>query len=262
MLMTMPSTTTTTVLMTTPSTLLTGIVAVALASVHLGAGQVRAFREMPRNYWLSIAGGASVAYVFVHILPELTGGTILESVPLLAGFLERHVYLVALSGFALFYGLERLAEESGRDGGDRSERGANSATNMSVFWIHVGAFTAYNALIGYLLVHREQPGTTSLLLYATAMALHFVVNDYGFRDHHRDTYDRIGRWVLAVAVVVGWGIGIATHVDEAVVNTLFAFLAGGVILNVIKEELPEERRSRFWAFTLGAGGYSAILLWI
>ncbi|MGA9400948.1 hypothetical protein [Haladaptatus sp.] len=241
----------------TISTLLTGLVAIALASVHLGAGQVRAFREIPRNYWLSIAGGASVAYVFVHVLPELTGGTILESVPFLAGFLERHVYLVALSGFALFYGLERLAEESGRDHDD-----GNRPVNMNVFWIHIGAFTAYNALIGYLLVHREQPGTISLLLYATAMALHFIVNDYGFRDHHRDTYDRVGRWVLAAAVVVGWGIGIATHVDEAVVNTLFAFLAGGVILNVIKEELPEERRSRFWAFALGAGGYSAILLWI
>lgn len=237
-------------------TLLTGLLAVALASVHLAAGRVRAFRAIPRSYWLSIAGGASVAYVFVHILPDLKGGTILESVPLLAGFFERHVYLVALVGFALFYGLERLAEESGRNAGVRPE------VNATVFWLHTGAFTAYNMLIGYLLVHREQPGTASLLLYATAMGLHFVVNDYGLRKHHRETYDRTGRWVLAAAVVVGWGIGIATRVDEAVVNTLFAFLAGGVILNVIKEELPEERRSRFWAFALGAGGYSVILLFV
>jgi zinc transporter ZupT len=41
---------------------------------------------------------------------------------------------------------------------------------------------------------------------------------------------------------------------------LFAFLAGGVILNVLKEELPEERQSRFWAFTLGAGFYAVLLL--
>ncbi|WP_231183802.1 hypothetical protein [Haladaptatus sp. DYF46] len=237
-------------------TLFTGIVAVALASVHLAAGRVRAFRSIPRNYWLSIAGGASVAYVFVHILPDLKGGTILESVPLLAGFFERHVYLVALVGFSLFYGMERLAEETGRHVDVRPE------VNMSVFWIHTGAFTVYNMLIGYLLVHREQPGTVGLLLYATAMGLHFIVNDYGLRKHHRNTYDRIGRWVLAAAVVVGWGIGINTHVDEAVVNTLFAFLAGGVILNVIKEELPEERRSRFWAFAAGAGSYSAILLFV
>jgi hypothetical protein len=37
-------------------------------------------------------------------------------------------------------------------------------------------------------------------------------------------------------------------------------LAGGVIMNVLKEELPEEHESRFWAFALGAALYSVILL--
>ena len=41
---------------------------------------------------------------------------------------------------------------------------------------------------------------------------------------------------------------------------LFAFQAGGVVMNVLKEELPEERESRFWAFALGAALYSAVLL--
>lgn len=40
-----------------------------------------------------------------------------------------------------------------------------------------------------------------------AMALHFVVNDFGLRDRDRKTYDPIGRWVLAAAAVVGWGSG-------------------------------------------------------
>ncbi len=31
-------------------------------------------------------------------------------------------------------------------------------------------------------------------------------------------------------------------------------------MNVLKEELPEERKSRFWAFALGAVLYAAILL--
>jgi len=36
--------------------------------------------------------------------------------------------------------------------------------------------------------------------------------------------------------------------------------AGGVILNVLKEELPEERKSRIAPFFLDAFGYAAILL--
>ena len=41
---------------------------------------------------------------------------------------------------------------------------------------------------------------------------------------------------------------------------LFAFLAGGIVLNVLKEELPRERKSRFWAFALGTVAYAALLL--
>lgn len=39
-----------------------------------------------------------------------------------------------------------------------------------------------------------------------------------------------------------------------------AFLAGEVILNVLKEELPNERKSRFGAFALGTAAYAALLL--
>jgi hypothetical protein len=39
-----------------------------------------------------------------------------------------------------------------------------------------------------------------------------------------------------------------------------ALLAGGVILNVRKGELPEEQKSRFGAFAPGASGYAAILV--
>jgi len=35
---------------------------------------------------------------------------------------------------------------------------------------------------------------------------------------------------------------------------------GGVILNVFKEELPEEQASLFWIFALGAALYTVLLL--
>jgi TRAP-type C4-dicarboxylate transport system permease large subunit len=113
-----------------------------------------------------------------------------------------------------------------------------------------------------LLLHREQTGLLSLLFFTGAMALHFVVNDYGLRENHKQQYDRIGRWILAAAIIVGWVIGSATEIHQAAIAVLFAFLAGGVVLNVLKEELPEERESRFWAFALGATIYTALLLTI
>src|SRR3712207_8711111 len=42
-----------------------------LAIVHLLASKMRFLDVTPRSVWLSIAGGISVAYVFVHLLPDL-----------------------------------------------------------------------------------------------------------------------------------------------------------------------------------------------
>jgi len=157
----------------------------------------------------------------------------------------------------VFYGLERLAKQSRQQ---KQAVGEGDVTEPHVFWIHMGSFAVYNALIGYLLLHRESPGWVSLFTFAIAMALHFLVNDFGLRQDHKKSYDHTGRWILAAAIIVGWVIGSVTEIHEAAIAVLFAFLAGGVILNVLKEELPEERQSRFWAFALGAVGYAALLI--
>jgi hypothetical protein len=164
---------------------------------------------------------------------------------------------VALVGLTGFYGLDRMARQSTRD-----ERRAGRAPRASdgVFWIHLGSFAIYNLLIGYLLLHREETGVRALLTYAVAMGLHFVVNDQGLREHHGRTYDAKGRWLLAAAPLAGWALGLAATISAAAIATLFAFLAGGVVLNVLKEELPDDRESRFWAFAAGTTAYAALLL--
>lgn len=61
-------------------------------------------------------------------------------------------------------------------------------------------------------------------------------------------------------MIVGWAIGTSTRIHEAAAAVLFAFLAGDIVLNVLKEELLEEHESRFWAFALGTAVYSILLL--
>jgi hypothetical protein len=238
---------------------LTALLAAGLASVHLFAGRVRLLDVLPRSPWLSAAGGISVAYVFVHLLPDLAKEQedIRQAVGESFSVLEHHVYLVALIGLAVFYGLERVAKTSRQRSRDA---GKADSTETGVFWLHAVSFTVYNALIGYLLLHREDPGLQGLLLFTFAMGVHFVVNDHGLRKDHKRAYDRIGRWVLAAGIFVGWVVGVFSGISEAAIAVLFGFLAGGVIMNVLKEELPEERESRFWAFALGAAFYSVVLL--
>lgn len=229
-----------------------------LAFVHVFAGKLYFLGGVPRSVWLSTAGGISVAYVFLHLLPDLAEGqrVITESVGHSDGHHRHWPYVAALSGLSVFYGLERMAK------GARQAPGLQvklQEPSNAVFWLHIFSFSVYNVLVGYLMHHREG-ANKELGFFFVAIALHFLVNDFGLREHYRQTYQNRGRWILAVAVLAGWLIGWQTAVAETVISMITAFLAGVIILNVMKEELPEERASSFPAFSAGVIAYAVILL--
>ena len=248
------------------------VLALLLASVHLFAVRLAFLDAIPRSRFLSLSGGVAVAYVFVHLLPEIDRSQrLMRRHAATYVFSQGQVYVVTLLGFVTFYGLERYVgrlqydterpeEAQSPEEVSTSGRESSDAVSTGVFWLHIGSFAAYNALIGYLLFHREEAGVVNLAFFGVAMILHFFVNDYGLCEHHRDTYRRSGRWVLAGGVLIGAAVGLLTEINRGLLVFPFAFLAGGIVLNVIKEELPAERESRFWPFALGAGGYTALLL--
>ena len=177
-----------------------------LILVHLFSGKLRFLDGTPRSIWLSIVGGVSVVYVFVHLLRELGEAqeTVVEAVGEGLTFLESHIYLIALLGLAVFYGLERAGNSSRKR---MRKVGEGDVTSAGVFWLHVPSFALYNAIIGYLLLHREVPRLEGFLFFSVAMALHFLVNDHGLGEHHKGAYRRMGRWVLTAAIVAGWMLG-------------------------------------------------------
>ncbi|MDP8911123.1 MAG: hypothetical protein M3M94_03540 [Actinomycetota bacterium] len=227
----------------------------ALALSHLAAAHLTFLERLPRSVWLSAAGGISVAYVFVHLLPELAHeqAELEEAAGGAVPFLEQHAYLVALAGLAVFYGVELATRGS-------LARPSAASSDAVTFWLATGSFAVKNAIIGYLLVHRLDDDALALVLFTVAMALHFVVNDVGLRERHGTRYARVGRFVLAAAPLAGVALGFLVEISDPAIAALLAFLAGGVILNVLKEELPSERESRFSAFAAGAAAYSLLLL--
>ena len=157
----------------------------------------------------------------------------------------------------VFYGLERLARTARAS---NREAAGEDATSTPVFWLHMATFAVMNALIGYLLLHNQERSLQALALFFVAMLLKFLVNDHALHDAHKAKYDRLGRWLLAGAVLLGWGIRYLHRFPDAVPIVLQGLLAGAVLLNVLKEELPEARQSRYWAFALDAVAYGALLL--
>ncbi|WP_247713501.1 hypothetical protein [Qipengyuania sphaerica] len=240
-------------------TLVTFAMALAFCAVHLFVGRLRWLESTPRSRWLSFAGGVAVGYVFLHILPELGAhaGTFEQATGLDAQLAEGLVYTLSLAGLALFYGLERALAAS-RD--ERMEREGRDRPHHPVFWLHIGASALLVALIAYLLNHREDPSPAGLALYFAAMVLHFITADFGTRADHPEIYDARGRWVLVAATFGGWALGLFVELPPMAIGCLFAFVAGGIVLLVLKEELPEDRKSYFLPFLGGALLYAALVL--
>lgn len=241
-------------------TVLSFIAASLLGCVHIFAGRIRGLGRVPRAWWLSFAAGTSVAYVFVHLFPEIAARETSLSEGMDEGpivWLEKRAHLVALAGITLYYTLERLARISRKEQDRQGKR--EELRHLYTFWLHIGSFALYVATVGYLI--RVEPfDADSLTLFTVALALHFLVNDHGLRELHEQKYHDQGRWVLATAPLAGWLLGSFQIIPGHFLSVMVAFLAGGIILNVLKEELPAEREARIIPFVAGVVLYSGLLL--
>lgn len=235
------------------------VFALGFALIHYFSKYMTFLKETPRSRFLSVAGGIAVAYVFLHLLPELNEYQNELTEHLESGawaYLENHIFLVAMLGLVVFYGLERIVKisQKSKNSGEKQESSAG------IFWLHIASFFLYNLIIGYLLIREQYDSLIGMFFYFLALGIHFVTNDRSLRTAHKETYDKYGRVLLTSAILVGWAIGAVAEVSELVISLLVAFIAGGIILNVMKEELPEERESSFGAFSLGLLFYTFLLM--
>ena len=240
--------------------LLTQLAVVLLACVFLCGKWLRLRSESRSRHWITASAGASVAYVWLHIIPELSEaqGTFTSltrdmGLPLP----EFRIYLSALFGFVLFYGLEHMSWPRIHLGGGAS--GQAGRENL-IYRVRLGGFVAYGGLVSYLMVRDSNRGLLSLLTFFLAMGLHFIVVNHSFNEEYGDTYDRSGRWLLAFAVLTGGFIGNFALLPEQTILTLLGFVAGAVIENNTMMELAKGKGGQFWAFFAGAMGYSLLLV--
>jgi hypothetical protein len=99
-----------------------------------------------------------------------------------------------------------------------------------------------------------------MALYAVAMGFHFLLLEHSLRREHKSTFDRAGRYVLAIAPLAGWIMGVAMDLPKSVVITLLGIISGAIIMNTLIMELPKEKEGKFWPFLVGGILYGAILL--
>ena len=231
-----------------------------LVAVHLFVPRMKIL-EREAGPWISASAGVAIAYVFVDVMPLLARqqSTMMAADPAgWLGFLEHHAYLVALAGFAFHYGiaLSRTADAGMAASTGGLVRGG-LGSRFSLISLLIYAF-----LIGYMIGekwdHDYQPG----LLFALAMAVHFIGLNHLAYEQAPDAYQRWLRFELAAITLAGWLLAILTRVSDLVFFLAFSFLAGGIIVVAMSVELPRIRANStdFLAFNGGLVGFSILLL--
>jgi hypothetical protein len=233
----------------------TGAATLAFSAVFLWGGHFYPGRLLTRNQGnlLSASAGISLAYVFVHMMPELAGArqTFVKWTSIPTTFDGMVVYLLALVGFLVFFGLDRFSKKA---------RQAVAEGDIPDFNIKVIGFAAYVSLVAYLLVNNLENSVLASATYAVAMAVHFLTFDHGFREEPGDRYQKRGHLLLAAAAPVGWGLGVLFALPQDILALMLGFLSGGVIVNSMITELPTGDTGRLWPFLAGSIVYSLILV--
>ena len=236
-----------------PSILLTGM----LVLLHLSAPWFRRLPFLGQAGFTSFSGGFAVAFVFLHMLPGLVEskdsvGAVLHTHFADSSLVDSGVFLLALTGFVIFYGLKRWCRE---------EQGKGEKNIRRSFFISIGSFSIMNAVITFTMPERISVDMITAIVFTLAIGLHFAIIDIEHEAHDSKLFNRWGRYMLAGALVIGWGLGLIIG-EHGVVAAAFlsSFLAGLVLMNVFHYELSEVSDSRFGAFLIGISSGTALLL--
>lgn len=218
------------------------------AFVHLFAGKISKSLLISHGRFLSAANGVAIAYVFVDILPKLSKGDALvkETLRQIFPYFERHVYVLALLGFLLFFVVDRSQELL--------------KNRSTYFYLSLSSYALFNFLVGYAIVDKDNPEVQPLVLFTFAMTLHYFLNDYSLSKDHKEDYKHFGKWFLIASLFLGWIVGIGIELSETAVALVSAFIGGGVMMNVTRHELPRENPHSLVAFLAATAIYTAVLL--
>ena len=231
-----------------------------IAQVHLLTPWF-CFMRKPNNPWVSMSAGVALAYVFMDIFPHLAKmqkrlGDIETNN--LYGFLENNAYLMALVGFCIYLGSALLSRAYHQ--GQAMPR-LTFGLSPAIVKTNMISLALYNFLIGYLLSEQLTHTPEPVIIFATAMAIHFVGVDSLVREHFQGLYDRTTRFLFTVGVYAGWLTGVLHEISDATFLIIYAFLAGGIIVIATVDELPGIRSlKQYLSFLCGVAVFSVLVL--
>lgn len=213
------------------------------ASIHLFSHHFHRLIKGSEAVFTSFSGGLAIAYVFLHLLPELEqAGTVFG----------KPIYIITLLGFIIFYGVQSLVWQNSI---------SQKSLESRIFYIEILFLCIYNALIIYTLPEHLSAVASEIILYLVAMGLHLLVRNHGLQKKHNQRFHKIGSYALVCSLFIGcmMEVFLDSLLNNLISDMLTAILAGFILFNVFVEELPSPKKSTFLWFLVGIASYIILL---
>lgn len=235
------------------SPIITSIIAVfILAAIHPICALIS--KRHVRRRTTSLCAGIALAYLFLHLLPELSE----FQQELIEGLQEtrerlwfrEHLWVTALVGLLVFQFVDTVAKSQ-----------IQSRSRVTAYRLEILIFATYSALIGYAITTNAELDRP-ILLVTVALAAHFFGTDLDLAERYEERFVRRGSYALAGATLFGMLTALVFELGERALMYGFAFLGGGILINTLRTELPEPENTRAGYLLVGTVLYAALMLGI
>ena len=229
------------------------MISLVFAGIHLGSHKIYGFSEHYKKRILSFSGGIASAYVFLDLLPLIQ-----RADPHLHAVLGNSPFIAI---FLVFFILEYTAVKSRYYNARRTAKALEETNaSLNVFYVHLGLTALVSMIICYSLRFEILTTGLGVTIYTIALSLHFFISDRSMEEHYGRFYVKYGRYLLAIMPILGWSLSVLFPEGESEAYVLLAFVAGAVLFNVIKDEVPRLGTGKPLFFFVGALLYSGLIL--
>jgi hypothetical protein len=199
----------------------------------------------------SISGGLASGYVILLLIPEIK----VFNEAIRDPFLD--AYVLALLGLVIFKGLQhyclRLVNQKSSAQQEWGFIQAKVMARSLEFKVSCGVFCVYASLVLLTLPFQfgHLAGPVAKVLYLITFALHLGFEILGLYEQSEREFASLVPWTTGLSLTLAFVLAAANVLPSWLVISGMAFLAGIIMLQVFRTELPVASESSFFWFGFG-----------
>ncbi len=218
-----------------PNFLATAIAVMILLLVPVALPIIRSIPNINISKISSIGGGMAVTAVFVFMVPDVIEKIAQVSENSSIEYLrQKHhltflVFTTFLFAFCTMYALEKVALDKTK---------VKDKPSLFVFYLHMGILCAMLIALVSSFPILAKASFYAIGIVCALAVFEIFLEEIALLKHFGALYSKFGRYIIMLAIAIGWVLGLKFASQESTVFTLMtqAFVIGMILTAVVKGE--------------------------